>query len=461
MSICRVPRFLLTIHLSLCRQPCAMEFPMKRQRRQKRRGGARSAAPSMPASIDAEVTIDDLGHRGDGVATHDGRRVFIAGALPGERVRVRLTGPRGHVVEVLEASPDRVPPGCDHDAVCGGCAVRHMREDAYRVWKRGLVVAALDRCGLDAPVDPLIDAHGEGRRRVTLHVGFEAGRVRVGFMRAHSRDLFELHSCPVLAPALADAAGIAATAALPFAARRRPLDIRFTATETGLDVNIASGGEMSYDRQVALAACADVHDLARLSLDGDLVVERRQPLLTMGAAKVSPPAGGFLQATRAGEAAIADLVAAHLDLAASAQMADLFCGIGPFALRAASTRTVFAADSDAAAVAALTQALRFTANLKSVTTAVRNLSNNPLMAEELAAFDAVVFDPPRAGAEDQAREFATSSVPTVVAVSCDPATFARDAEILCRGGYTLQRVTPVDQFKFTAHVEVVGLFRRA
>ena len=427
---------------------------MKRHNRNRRHRRGKTSLPT----IETELAITDVGHRGDGVAILDGQKIFVAKVLPGERVAARVSGNRGEVIEVIEPSADRINPSCDHFSDCGGCALQHVRDDVYKNWKRRLVVSALRRNALETAVDDLIDAHGEGRRRVTLHARFAKNRIRVGFMRARSRDLMDLDHCPVLAPELSDAATIAATAGLSFCGPGKPLDIQLTATDTGLDCNMEAAGEMTYELQVGLAESAEVFDLARVSLAGDVVVERRQPVISMGAAKISPPAGGFLQATAAGEAAIAGLVVEHAGQSKS--IADLFCGVGPFALRLASERSVFAADADAEAIAALDQAVRFTANLKPVTTRVRNLFSDPLLASELAPFDAVIFDPPRAGAEAQALELAASTVATVVAVSCDPATFARDAAILTAGGYVLERVTPVDQFKYSAHVEIVGVFRR-
>ena len=274
-------------------------------------------------------------------------------------------------------------------------------------------------------------------------------------MAARSHDLVDIEGCLVLAPELAGAPEIAAAAARPFAGA---VDVQITATESGLDADVRTVGGLDYDAQVALADLAERFDLARVTLAGEIVAERRKPWLAMGTARVTPPPAGFLQATAAGEAALADLVTSHL--AGAARVADLHAGGGPFALRLAGEAAVHAVDSDEAALAALGQAVRFTQNLKPVTTEVRDLDANPLLADELRSFDGVVFDPPRAGARAQAEQLAAAAVPRVAAVSCDPSSFARDAAILAAGGYGLERVQPVDQFKHSAHVEIVGLFRR-
>jgi 23S rRNA (uracil1939-C5)-methyltransferase len=240
---------------------------------------------------------------------------------------------------------------------------------------------------------------------------------------------------------------------------RRPLDIQITATETGFDVDLRGHGPVrDRDRQVLIALAAKL-DLARLSLHGDVLVEPRAPVVTMGRAAVVPPPGAFLQATRAGEAALAHLVVEACS--GARRVADLFSGVGPFALRLAAHAEVHAAEADAGSIAALDKAARGTPGLRRVTGEVRDLFRRPLLVPELDRFDAVVLDPPRAGAEAQAHQLAVSKVPLVVAVSCDAGAFARDAAILIAAGYRLERVVPVDQFKHSPHVELVGTLRRA
>jgi 23S rRNA (uracil1939-C5)-methyltransferase len=264
--------------------------------------------------------------------------------------------------------------------------------------------------------------------------------------------------CPILAPTLAGAVDAAWTIADEIKLTQKPLDIQATATDGGIDIDVRGSGPLNAEQHARLANVATAHALARITRHGELVVQRAAPIITMGRATVTLPPGAFLQATAEGEAQLARLV---LEAAGNARtVADLFTGLGPFALRLAERATVFAVDSDAAAIEALKRAAAGASGLKPIDAVARNLFRAPLTAQELGRFDAVVFDPPRQGAQAQARELAASRVPLVVAVSCNPATFARDAKILVDGGYRLTGVTPVDQFRYSPHVELVGMFAR-
>jgi 23S rRNA (uracil1939-C5)-methyltransferase len=391
--------------------------------------------------------ITALGARGEGVAEVEGRRVYVPFALPGERVEIAVEGERGRLLEVLEPGPDRVAPFCPHFGRCGGCQLQHLEPGAYAAFKRGLVVNALSHAGIEAEIAPLVDARGPGRRRATLHMRGRAA----GFMGFHSHDLENLDRCPILVPALAPAPDIARA----IEAVTGDGDVSLTATLTGIDLDVKPKRRV---RPELLAPLFGPLGLARLSLDGETLLLARAPVLRIGTALVELPTQGFLQATEAAETLLAGLVTEALG--GTRAIADLFCGIGPFALRLAETARVFAADSDRAAITALDKGARNTRGLKPVEAVRRDLFREPLSAIELNRFDGLVFDPPRAGAEAQARDIAASKVPVVVAVSCEPKSFARDAKILIAGGYRLARVTPVDQFAYSTHVELVGVFRR-
>jgi 23S rRNA (uracil1939-C5)-methyltransferase len=405
-----------------------------------------------------KLHIERLGHRGEGIARDGNARVFAPYALPGETVTAEVEGDQARVVEIIEASRERIAPFCPHYAHCGGCAVQAMAPSAYAEWKRGLVVAALRNAGLSADVAPLVDAHGVGRRRVTFHARMEKGHARVGFMAARSHEIVEIGSCPLLVPELAGALPAARAIAQILAARGKPLDLAFTATLDGMDVDLRGAGPLEEHETNALIKAAEAHDLARLSNHGRLVALRRPPLVQIGPARVPVPPGCFLQATEAGEQAIAARV---LEATRGAKrVADLFCGVGAFALRLAQGARVSAYDSAVEAVEAMFAAARGAAGLKPLDGAARDLFERPLSAQELAPFDAVVFDPPRAGALAQAGEIARSQVKTVVAVSCSAQSFARDAAILLKGGYSVTRIVPVDQFRHSPHVEIVAIFSR-
>ena len=410
-----------------------------------------------------KLVIDRIGHRGDGVADTPDGPVFVPYALPGETVEVEpLPGhpDRRHLLRVEQPSPERITPFCPHFGTCGGCAVQHWSEPRYREWKRGLVMEALSQAGIDAPVGDLIDAHGEGRRRIVLHARRGNSDVlRVGFAAARTHDIVPIDRCPILVSALGDAIPAAWSIAETLKDTRKPLDVQVTATDAGLDVDVRGSGSLNSKRTTQLAAIAEKHRLARLTRHGDIVIQRVPPTIQMGRATVTLPPGAFLQATAEGEAVLARLVDEAIPKKAKA-IADLFCGVGPFALRLADRARIIAADSDAGAIEALTKAKGTASGLKPVDTQVRDLFRRPFFAKEMATLDAVVFDPPRQGAQAQARELALSKVPVVVAVSCNAATFARDARILIDGGYRLTHVTPVDQFRHSAHVELVGRFER-
>ncbi|WP_336485311.1 class I SAM-dependent RNA methyltransferase [Methylobacterium nigriterrae] len=402
------------------------------------------------------VTIRRLGARGDGIA-EDGTPV--SGALPGERVAITRAGSRGDLVAVEEPSLDRVAPFCPYFGRCGGCAAQHLAPGPYAAWKRGLVAQALSQAGIDIEPEPLVLAHGAGRRRITLHVRAPQGRAEAGLMEARSHALVAIDRCPITVPALAPAPEIARALSAPLGHGRKALDVAVTATGSGLDVDIRGHGPAPDGVRAALVRLAGEHDLARLSLHGDTLVERRPVRLTSGEADLLPPPGGFLQATEAGERALTAEVLAAMDRR-TRRVADLFAGCGPFTLALARAHEVHAVEGEAAALAGLDRAVRATAGLRRVTHERRDLFRRPLLAHELNAFDAVVFDPPRAGAQAQAKQLAESKVPRVVGVACDAGTFARDAATLVAGGYRLERVTPVDQFAHSAHVELVGVFGR-
>lgn len=413
--------------------------------------------------LNAELTITRLGQRGEGLARHEGAVLGVPYALPGETVRVEIDGERARLVDVLQASPDRLPSFCRYFTNCGGCAVQTLAWPAYADWKRSLVLDALARAHIETEVAPLVDAHGAGRRRVTYHsrvVDTGAGRKRLdlGFMQARAHKIITIDECPILDPAMkgsVEAARDTATVLIPL---DKPLDIVVTATLEGLDVDVRGAGPLSFDYRQALITIAQRHDLARISNHGDTIIERRPPTLHMGRCVVVLPPGGFLQATQAGEDALAALVVEAMR--GTKRVADLFAGSGTFALRLAETAEVHALEGDPAAMLALARGAGGAIGLRMVRTESRDLFVRPLIGGELTRLDGLVFDPPRAGAEAQSRELATSEVPLVVAVSCNLQSFTRDARILIDGGYVLEKVTPVDQFRHSAHVELVAVFRR-
>jgi 23S rRNA (uracil1939-C5)-methyltransferase len=408
------------------------------------------AEPLQEGSI---VALDAHGHG----LTANG--AIVPGALPGERTLVKNNGKRAELVETLDPAPARATPICPWFGTCGGCVAQHMSSSLYYAWKRGLVVEALEREGVAAKVVDMVDAHGAGRRRATFHARFPHGQPdEVGFMRARSHDIIAIDNCPLFSPGMSGAIAAAHMLSGDLRGLMKPLDIGVTATLDGLDVDLRGSGPLERKEAQKLARTAEALDLARVSNHGEIVIERRPPRVAFGEALARLPPGGFLQATEAGEAWLADF--AESALAGAKRVADLFCGAGAFALRLARRHEVFAVDADPAAIATLARAAATTPGLHQIAAETRDLFRRPLRADELAASDAALIDPPRAGAIEQARALAASALPLVVSISCNAATFARDARVLIEGGFQVESVTPLDQFRFSAHVEIAAVFRR-
>ncbi|MFA5956258.1 class I SAM-dependent RNA methyltransferase [Hyphomicrobium sp.] len=405
-----------------------------------------------------ELSIIRLGAQGDGVADIDGRNIFVPFALPGERIAAEIEGERGHLLRVLEPSPERVAPVCKHFRRCGGCSVQHLAPDAYAAWKRGLVIDAFKARGLEPDVGPLQRLAGKRRRAALKAVRSEAG-IELGFHEAASHDLIAIEECPVLEPKIVAALPAVGKLIAPLLSRRGEARVTITLTKSGLDVDV-EGTERKLTAQIrtALASEASALGLARLVIGGESVVETLQPFLTFGDVDVILPPAVFVQAVEAAETEIAQRIVAALGKAK--KVADLFCGLGAFTFPMAARARVSAFDGSQVAVTALANAAKKASGLKPITAVVRDLFRDPLSALELNEHDVVVFDPPRAGAEAQSQRLAKSKVKTVVAVSCNPATLARDARHLIDGGYKIESVTLVDQFIYSAHVEVVAVFRR-
>ncbi len=402
-----------------------------------------------------DLTIEAMGARGEGLTHRDGVRIFVPYTLPGEHIRAEVNGERARMAEVIDAAPDRVSPACAHFGKCGGCLLQHWSSSSYAQWKRQLVVDALSRKGLSGiEISPLVDAHGAGRRRVILTV---AGG-KAGFSAHRSHDHVPVDRCPVLVPQLARGSEIAIELVKALKLKK-PQKVHLMACDTGVDCDLAGVDDPDLDARVRIADVAEKFGLARVCASGEMLIERARPVLNVDGAKVTPPPGGFAQATAAGEVALAAIV--RPALAQHPVVADLFCGWGAFGLRLATASRVLAVDADKSAIAALQAAVRAATGLKPVIARARDLMRDPLTAPELKGITAAVFDPPRAGAAAQAAELAAAgSIRTVVGVSCDAGTFARDAGILVQGGFKLERVVPVDQFRYSAHVEMVGVFSR-
>ncbi len=403
----------------------------------------------------AEVVIDRLGAKGDGVATRGGEPVYVPFALPGERWRID-----GERPERLTDSADRAAPACRHFLHCGGCLAQHMSPALYRDWKRGLVVDAFRHRGIAAEVAPLVVVDAASRRRAFLGVERRGADVIIGFREEGQHTLVDLAECPVLDPLIVGAVpGLRALARLVMADRAGGRLV-VTRLDHGLDVSFDNGRkDLSPHERAEAGGLAQKMRLQRLVVGGEAIVAAGKPVVTIGGVAVEIEPGLFLQAVPQAERLIADLCVKALPKSVKTA-ADLFSGVGTLAIPLARRASVSAYDSDKRAIAALANAVRHAQGLKPLTAVVRDLFRDPLSARELGSFDAVVFDPPRAGAAEQAERLAKSKVPLVIAVSCNPATLARDARILIDGGLRMGPVTPIDQFLYSAHVEALAVFRR-
>lgn len=410
------------------------------------------------------LTIARLGAQGDGVAETPSGPVFVPLTLPGETVRAQVSEGRAEQVELVEASPERVAPASPHYGDCGGCSLQHWASGPYLAWKQEQVRLALARERIETEIEPAAAVPPGSRRRLALHArrGGE-GRAILGFKARRSWRLVPVTACPVADPRLVAAVPALAAVAAPFLDHPKSAPtLHVTLTLTGLDVDVTGverrSGGLSADRRMQAIEAAARADLARLSLAGETLVMARQPLIRFGRATVPIPAGGFLQAVPQAEAAMVERAAAAV--AGARRIADLFCGAGTFTFPLAEVAPVLAADGGGDAIAALNAGIGSAPGLRAIVAEARDLFRRPLSPHDLKGCDAVVFDPPRAGALEQVRQIADSKADVVVGVSCNPATFARDARVLIDKGFRLERVTPVDQFLWSAHVELVGVFRR-
>jgi len=404
------------------------------------------------------LTIDRLGAQGDGIAETARGPLYVPFALPSEEVEVEVEGGRAALISVLRPSPDRVEPPCRYFGECGGCAVQHLAQPAYREWKRDRVVQALASRRLAAEVADLLPVEPRSRRRAVFSARRTEKGAVLGYNRMSSHEIVDIAECPVVLPAIEAALASLRSLAALVGGRRDAFHVTATQTASGLDIAVTGAGPMAEPVRRAAAEFALGERFARLSVDGEIVIEPRKPLVAFGPAAVPLPSGTFLQAVAAAEDALAGLVAAHLKKAR--RIADLFAGTGAFALRLAQKAEVHAVEADAAALAALDKGFRGAAGLRRVIVEKRDLFRRPLTFKELNGFDGVVIDPPRAGAEDQSKQLARSDVPLVASVSCNPATLARDLAMLIDGGYRLTSVVPVDQFLWSPHVEVVALLEK-
>ncbi|MCC2608747.1 class I SAM-dependent RNA methyltransferase [Neorhizobium petrolearium] len=409
------------------------------------------------------VKITRLGTQGHGIAEGAQGPIYVPYALPGETVAIARNGGHGTLISITETSTDRVAPLCRHfdpdrDA-CGGCSLQHLADAPYRAFKRDLVIEALRSRGLTPEVGALIAAHPGERRRVVLSARKTEKDFLLGFNRAETHHIVSIEECPIASQGIMVRLGAIRAIGQVLATGSDTFRITVIETLSGLDL-AADGLKPLSDKQrrAVTETVLSLKGIARVSVNGEVVIEPQKPLIDFGGVKVAPPPGAFTQATKPAEDAMAELVLAHAGKAR--RVLDLFAGSGTFALRLARIARVHAVESEEKPLKALEHAARNMQGLKPVTIEKRDLYRRPMMVQELKNYDAVVFDPPRAGAEAQMKELARSTVKTVAAVSCNPLTLARDLRILVDGGYRIKSVAPIDQFLWSPHVEAVALLEK-
>nr|WP_250809549.1 class I SAM-dependent RNA methyltransferase [Neorhizobium tomejilense] len=409
------------------------------------------------------VTINRLGAQGHGIANGEDGPVYVPYALPGETLAIARNGDHGTVMSTSNPSPDRVTPPCRHfgpdSDACGGCSLQHLADAPYHAFKRNLVVEALKSKGLTPEVGELVIAHPGERRRVVFSARRTEKELLLGFNRAETNHIVSIVECPIASPGIV--ARLEAIRAVGKALATGSETFRIAVLETPAGLDLAAEGLKPLDdkqRRTVTETVLALKSIARVSVNGEIVIELQKPLVDFGGVKVSPPPGAFTQATKPAEDAMAELVLSHVGKAK--RIIDLFAGSGTFSLRLARIAKVHAVEGDEKSVKALDHAARNTQGLKPVSVEKRDLFRRPMMVSELKNYDAVVFDPPRAGAEVQMKELVRSGVKTVVAVSCNPLTLARDLRILVDGGYQIKAVTPIDQFLWSPHVETVALLQK-
>lgn len=396
-------------------------------------------------------TIERLGLHGDGIA--DGP-VYAARTLPGEIVEGELSGDRLASPRIITPSTDRVTAPCKHYKSCGGCALQHASDAFVTQWKQDVVRSALEAHGLHAPIRRLHTSPPGSRRRATFAGKRTKSGASIGFHGPASALVREVPECQLVRPALLEVVPELADIVVKTGSRKGEMRISVTDTLTGIDVAVTGGKPLDRDISALLA----IYDFARIAWDGEPVITKRKPMISLGTSQVSPPPGAFLQATEEGQWAL--LASVEEAVGKSSSVIDLFAGCGTFAMPLAKIATVHAVESDTDMLGALDESWRHSDGLRDITTETRDLFRRSLLPDELNRHDSAVIDPPRAGAEAQVAEICQSDIQRIAFVSCNPVTFARDAALLTNAGYKMEWLDVVDQFRWSTHVELVALFAR-
>lgn len=406
-----------------------------------------------------ELKVDFVGHKGDGVAHLNNHPIYVPYVLEGETITVQGSGPRRELDAILQASEDRIEPICKYFGTCGGCQLQHMGESAYLEWKMALVTEPLSRVGISLKPDAILSYANASRRKCVFNAQRSSEGMLLGFNEKSSSAIVALDACPVLVPSINEQLDKIHDLVNSVPTTKHPLRVSVLVTKNGLDIAIEDAKPLSETERQVLIKKTIAHKFSRLSVNIETLIKTSEPHIEIASTIVSPPPAAFVQALKQAEDDMSDIVSGFLK--GCKQVADLYCGIGTFALKLAENSAVYAVEESGDALNSLDEAWRDTGGkLKQIKTEKRNLERRPVTFGELKKMDGLVFDPPRAGAELQCKQIAKSLVKKVAAVSCNPTTLATDLEILIEGGFKVKRIVPIDQFKYTPHVEVVVLLER-
>lgn len=412
------------------------------------------------------LEITELGHQGDGLARTADGVVAVPYCLPGEKVKVALSTDskkEATLLEVVETSPHRVTAPCSYFGVCGGCALQHLDLETYGQFKCQKILGALNQQGLSAQINEPIFFPSKTRRRVGLKAQKAGGKVEVGYHQRSSHRIVDVLSCPLVVPTIEEFFKPLKEFLHKFLSEKEKVEIFITKTDGGLDVGFQFKKRinLSLTQRENLIEFSKVNNLARLSLlhenDSETIVCFEAPTVSFDGVSVAVGAKSFLQVSSEVDDVLAELLLSSLPENFK-RAADLFCGRGTLSLPLSNRGKVDGFEMDKDALKALQDAAKKSG--RPINTVERNLFSEPLLVNELNKYDVIVLDPPRVGAHAQAKELAKSQIPLVFMVSCNAASFARDAKILIDGGYELGPITPIDQFLWSPHIEMTALFRR-
>ena len=415
-----------------------------------------------------KVTIEEIGGRGDGLADVNGKTIYIPYSAPGDVIDVKINGSKGRLRHIHKQSEKRCDAVCAHYTKCGGCSLQHIKTDYYREWKEGLIRTALENQGLrDVNIAPMIMSPLGSRRRTTFHaIGRADGQIVFGYAEKGSHNLIDIAECPILMPDIAALIMPIKKLLTGLLKKKEKMSAAITMGENGIDLILRGKGDIDLSLRMDLAEFAEKNDLARISWFDtsnknsryELLAERRKPFVKFEGNKVFFPEGSFLQATKQGQVS---LIRAMLDgIEGAKRIVDLFSGCGTFSIAAAKYANVHAVENNEEMLTALKLSANQMTDIKQVTTELRDLFLRPLLPHELNEYDVAIIDPPRSGAKHQMTEILKSDIKKLVMISCNPLTFARDVQSLIDAGFQMGAVTPIDQFLYSPHLEIISIFEK-